>query len=175
MLAHHYLGCRRGACTAVILLFVALAWLTANVGFTDVPPPPPVPSAAYDALIWAANDEGAGAWSTTAEGTTDSGSVARNNEPTFPEGATATRAVDENTTADVAFGDPVAATDDDSGDTLSYSLRGADAASFAIVESSGQLKTKAMLDYETKSSYSVEVRADDGFVVESIGMFIKKD
>ena len=123
-------------------------------------------------MIWAANDEGAGAWSTTAEGTTDSGSVARNNEPTFPEGATATRVVDENTAADVAFGDPVAATDDDSGDTLSYSLRGADAASFAIVESSGQLKTKAMLDYETKSSYSVEVRADDGFVVESIAVTI---
>ena len=123
-------------------------------------------------MIWAANDEGAGAWSTIGEGTADSGSVARNNEPTFPEGATATRAVDENTTADVAFGDPVAATDDDSGDTLSYSLSGTDAASFAIVESSGQLKTKAMLDYETKSSYSVEVRADDGFVVENIAVTI---
>ena len=95
-----------------------------------------------------------------------------NNEPTFPEGTTTTRTVDENTAADVAFGDPVAATDDDSGDTLSYSLRGADSASFTIVESSGQLKTKASLDYETKASYSVEVRADDGFVVKSIAVTI---
>ena len=64
------------------------------------------------------------------------------------------------------------ATDDDSGDTLSYSLAGTDAASFAVVESSGQLKTKAPLDYETKSSYSVEMRADDGFVVASIAVTI---
>ncbi len=163
MLAHHCLGCRRGACTAVILLFIALAWLTANVGFTGVPPLQPASSIAYDAL---------GAWSTTAGGTADSAPVARNNEPTFPEGTSTTRTVDENTAADVAFGDPVAATDDDSGDTLSYSLRGTDSASFTIVESSGQLKTKASLDYETKASYSVEVRADDGFVVKSIAVTI---
>ena len=117
----------------------------ANVGFTGVPPPQPVPSIIYDAP---------GAWSTTGEGKAEGAPVGRNNEPTFPEGASATRTVDENTAADVAFGDPVAATDDDSSDTLSYSLAGTDAASFAIVESSGQLKTKAPLDYETKSSYS---------------------
>ena len=89
-----------------------------------------------------------------------------------PRATSTTRTVDENTAADVAFGDPVAATDDDSGDTLSYSLRGTDSASFTIVESSGQLKTKASLDYETKASYSVEVRADDGFVVKSIAVTI---
>ncbi len=135
----------------------------ANVGFTGVPPPQLAPSMVYDAP---------GAWSTTGEGTADGGSVARNNEPTFPEGASATRAVDENTAADVAFGDPVAATDDDSGDTLSYSLAGTDAASFAIVEWSGQLKTKSPLNHEAKASYSVEVRADDGFVVASIAVTI---
>ncbi len=68
--------------------------------------------------------------------------------------------VNENTVPDVTFGNPVTATDPDSGATLTYSLSGADAASFAIVESSGQLKTKATLDYEAKSSYSVEVRVD---------------
>ena len=78
--------------------------------------------------------------------------------------------VNENTVPDVAFGNPVTATDPDSGATLTYSLSGADAASFAIVESSGQLKTKATLDYEAKSSYSVEVRVDDRFVVKSIAV-----
>ncbi len=126
------------------------------------------PNTTYEVQVRATNDEDTGAWSASGEGTTGSA----NNEPAFPEGATATRAVDENTAADVAFGDPVAATDADSGDTLSYSLSGADAASFAIVESSGQLKTKASLDYEAKASYSVEVRVDDGFVVKSIAVAI---
>ena len=117
------------------------------------------PNTTYEVQVRATNDEDTGAWSTSGEGTTDSVNTA----PTFTKGDSATRAVDENTAADVVFGDPVAATDDDSGDTLSYSLLGADAASFAVVESTGQLKTKAPLDYETKYSYSVEVRADDGF------------
>ena len=38
-------------------------------------------------------------------------------------------------------------------DTLIYSLGGDDADSFDIDGSSGQLSTKAELDYETKSSY----------------------
>ena len=123
----------------------------------------------YEVQVRATNDEGTGLWSTSGEGATG---ATPNSAPTFTEGDSATRAVDENTAADVAFGDPVAATDDDSGDTLSYSLAGTDAASFAMVESSGQLKTKAPLDYETKSSYSVEMRADDGFVVASIAVTI---
>ena len=44
---------------------------------------------------------------------------------------------------------------------MTYSLSGRDVASFAIVASSGQLQTKAALDYETKSSYTVTVRATD--------------
>ncbi len=51
------------------------------------------------------------------------------------------------------------ATDVDGDDTLSYALSGPDAASFAIVDSSGQLKTKAALNYEAKSSYSVTLTA----------------
>ena len=35
-------------------------------------------------------------------------------------------------------------------------------ASFSIVSTSGQLQTKAALDYETKSSYAVTVSVDDG-------------
>ena len=126
------------------------------------------PGVTYEVQVRATNDEDTGPWSTSGEGTTDSVNTA----PTFTEGDSSSRSVDENTGADVAFGEPVAATDDDSGDTLSYSLLGADAASFAVVESTGQLKTKAPLDYETKPSYSVEMRADDGFVVASIAVTI---
>ena len=84
-----------------------------------------------------------------------------NEDPTFGEGAAATRSVSENTATNTNIGAPVAATDLDAGDTLTYSLGGTDAASFAIDASSGQLKTKAALDYETKPTYTVEVTARD--------------
>ena len=65
----------------------------------------------------------------------------------------------ENTAANTDIGSPVAATDDDSGDTLAYSLEGTDAASFGINSTSGQIQTSAALNYEAKSSYSVTVKA----------------
>ena len=72
-----------------------------------------------------------------------------------------TREVAENTPTSTNIGDPVTATDPDAGETLNYTLGGTDAASFAIVETSGQLQTKAALDHETKSSYTVTVIATD--------------
>ena len=63
---------------------------------------------------------------------------------------TATREVAENTEARMEIGDPVTGTDAD-GDTLIYALGGTDAASFYIDPETGQLKTLAALDYETKS------------------------
>ena len=67
----------------------------------------------------------------------------------------------ENSAAGTNVGDPVTATD--SGDTLTYTLEGPDAASFDIVLTSGQIRTKSGVtyDYETKSSYAVIVRAED--------------
>ena len=59
------------------------------------------------------------------------------------------------------IGDPVMAMDADRGDTLSYELGGADAASFAIDSDTGQLMTSAALDYETKMEYMVTVTATD--------------
>ena len=44
---------------------------------------------------------------------------------------------------------------------MTYSLGGTDAGSFAIDDSTGQLKTKADLDYEADSSYTVIVQATD--------------
>ena len=84
-----------------------------------------------------------------------------NNTPTFTDGTSATREVAENTASGENIGDPVAAEDDDTGDTLTYSLEGTDASSFSIVSTSGQLQTSAALDYEMKNSYSVTVRVTD--------------
>ena len=86
-------------------------------------------------------------------------SVNRNRAPEFASG-TATREVAENTVSGTNIGAPVAATDAD-GDTLTYSLEGTDAASFSINSGTGQLMTRAALDYETKMSYTVMVTAMD--------------
>ena len=85
-----------------------------------------------------------------------------NNAPVFTAGTSTTRAIAENTASGVNIGSPIAATDADTGDTLTYTLGGTDAASFRIVSTSGQLRTSAALDYETKSSYSVSVSVSDG-------------
>ena len=70
------------------------------------------------------------------------------------------RGVAENTASGENIGDPVSATDDE-GDALTYSMSGADAASLTIGRTSGQIRTKDALDYETKSSYTVTVTAAD--------------
>ena len=59
---------------------------------------------------------------------------------------------------------PVEATDTDTGDTLTYSLEGADAARFGIVSTSGQLRTKVgeSYSYEARTSYAVTVKVEDG-------------
>ena len=85
--------------------------------------------------------------------------VDENVAPAFPS-ATATRSIAENTAANTNIGDPVAATDPN-GDTLTYSLEGTDAASFDIDGSTGQLRTSAALDFETKTPYTVVVKATD--------------
>ena len=85
-----------------------------------------------------------------------------NEPPAFPLSETGTRNVDENTAADTAIGNPVAATDPEN-DTLTYTLGGTDAGSFNFVTTSGQLKTKigVTYDHETTPSYSVTVSVRD--------------
>ncbi|MCY4530598.1 MAG: cadherin domain-containing protein, partial [Chloroflexi bacterium] len=82
---------------------------------------------------------------------------------------TNSRNVDENTPPGTNIGAPISATDMDEqdlefGNTLKYSLEGTDAALFDIDSSTGQLITKAPLDYEASGgmSHSVTVRVDDG-------------
>ena len=86
-------------------------------------------------------------------------STAPNPAPTFPATETGARSVTEGAAAGTNIGAPVAATDP--GDTLTYTLGGTDAASFAIVASTGQLRTRAALDASTKSTYTVTVTATD--------------
>ena len=84
-----------------------------------------------------------------------------NEQPAFADNAVTTLSVLENTPAGENIGDPFTATDTDSGDTLTYVLGGIDAASFAIVETTGQIQTNAALDYETKPSYTVTASVRD--------------
>ena len=88
-----------------------------------------------------------------------------NRAPEFTEGDSTTRSVAENTAADTNIGTAITATDADN-DTLTYTLSGTDAADFAIVSTTGQLKTSAALDFETDSSYAVTVTV---FVSDSNG------
>ena len=88
--------------------------------------------------------------------------------PKFPDTETGMRAVAENTPAGGAINDdteadPVEAMDANEveGAKLTYTLSGTDAASFDIDRGTGQLRTKAKLDYETKNSYMVTVTARD--------------
>ncbi len=80
--------------------------------------------------------------------------------PVFPSGDY-TREVLENTPAGRDIGSPVAATDENTSDTLTYTLRTADAVLFDIVENSGQIRTKTDLNYESRQQYTVVVTATD--------------
>ena len=100
----------------------------------------------------------------TAQKVSDSAVLDReptNEQPAFADNAVTTLSVLENTPAGENVGDPFTATDTDSGDTLTYVLGGIDAASFAIVETTGQIQTNAALDYETKPSYTVTASVRD--------------
>ena len=113
----------------------------------------------YEVQVRARNAEGTSEWSASGTGFTNLPGA--NNPPVFTEGASATRIVSEDAATGTNVGSPVSATDPDQGDTLTYALGGADAASFTIVAASGQLQTSAALDQETRSTYTVTVTATD--------------
>ena len=104
-----------------------------------------------------------------------------NNPPVFDDGTSATRSIQENLgaatdTSARNVGDPVAATDDDSGDTLTYGLSGTDAAKFDIDSSSGQIKTKVGRNYDhetNEGTLSVSVEVSDGTDTTSIPVTIE--
>ena len=104
-------------------------------------------------------DDGEGMGKMASEETMMVMMMTMNAAPMF-ESETDTRVVAENTAASMNIGDPVTAMDADD-DTLAYTLGGTDAASFDIGSATGQLITKAALDYEAKASYVVTVTATD--------------
>ena len=81
-------------------------------------------------------------WSNIANGITEADGV--------------TRSIAENSAAGTSIGAAVTATAN-TNYTYTHSLGGTDASDFDIVASSGQIQVKSALDYETKTSYSVEV------------------
>ena len=82
-----------------------------------------------------------------------------NSEPTFTEGETADRSVDENTASYHPFGGPVTATD--ANERLVYTLGNARTSPFTIVRATGQLQVGQPLDYERKNTYTQKVIITD--------------
>ena len=84
-----------------------------------------------------------------------------NEAPEFEDGTDTVRYVYENIATAMDIGAVVMATDPDGGTIGSYTLGGVDMASFGILSATGQLQTKAPLDYEDEDTYTVMVTADD--------------
>ena len=105
--------------------------------------------------VRAHNDEGPSLWSPSVEVTTST-----NQAPTFNEGSSTTRRIEENTTGTQDIGNPIIATDSDGG-TLTYRLEGTDQTSFAINGNQLQTQSGQTYDYEEKNRYEVIVRVED--------------
>ena len=131
-----------------------IAW-TAIGGATSAEYTPVLEDAGHYLRVTASYADGEGPGK-AANGISDE-PVQGSSPPMFSEGTSATRSVEENTAASEDIGGPVQAT----GDGLEYALDGQDAASFDIVPETGQLQTKAALDYETQASHTVTVTATD--------------
>ena len=80
--------------------------------------------------------------------------------PEFPGDEDGARSVAENTAPGTPLGAPLAAVDEE-GHVLTYTLSGADATYFDVDRSSGQLLTKAWLDYEARAGYSMDLTVSD--------------
>ena len=126
----------------------------------------------YQVRVQALNGETPSDWSEPSDAVPTN--ALPNNAPVFSE-TTPTRTVAENSGADTDVGAAVTATDADSGDTLTYSLEGPDAASFDIVSTSGQIRTVSGVDYNheaTKNSYRVTVKVTDGTASPTVAVAI---
>ena len=127
----------------------------ANSGLAD--------STTYEVQVRATNAEGTGSWSDSGEGTT----LTSNHPPVFAL-SSVTRSVTENTAAGTIVGAVVTAIDIDN-DTLTYTLSGTGAGSFAIDAATGQITVgdSVTLNYEATSQYTVTVEASDGELADT--------
>ncbi len=97
----------------------------------------------------------------SAHAISDSKVPAVNSRPSFSPNIV--REVNENTGPNQPIGDPVAAMNDETEDTLVYELGGLNDDMFGFSTSTGQLFTKAPLDFEgEKNSYTVTISVSDG-------------
>ena len=112
----------------------------------------------YQVQVRALNGETPSAWSPAGTGSTGT----PNSAPVFAN-ATATREVPENTAENTNIGTALPAATDADNDPLTYTLEGADAASFGFDPATRQLSTESGVTYdrETQSSYAVTLKADD--------------
>ena len=138
------------------------AWINGpqDVSGTSTTIPDLAPDRLYQVQLRASNAEGDSPWSNPpGSGRTN---APGNRAPAFP-GSSTTRQVPENSQPDTPVGEPLTATDPDTGDTLTYSLEGDDAGAFAIDSASGQVRTRAGVayDHEARSRYAVVVKVDD--------------
>ena len=123
-------------------LRTAIEGLTANTG--------------YEVQVRATNAEGDSGWSASGAGST---SPPANNAPEFSD-ATLTRSIAENMAPNTNVGAAIpAATDADSGDTLTYAMEGTDAVSFTFEASSRRIKTKRRRHLRLRGE--VELLGDD--------------
>ena len=115
----------------------------------------------YHLRATASYTDGHGPGKTAQAASTQAVQAGANRPPEF-DSATATREVPENTEAGENIGSPITANDPDN-DTLTYTLGGADASSFDIGRSTGQITVGAgtALDYAAGASYTVSVTAAD--------------
>ena len=114
------------------------------------------------ALAAFAVQDTAGNANTTLAATAVTNAVVANEPPEFSS-ATATREVPENTAANTNIGAALPAATDADNDPLTYTLEGADAASFGFNATTRQLSTTSGVTYdrETQSSYAVTLKAED--------------
>ena len=98
--------------------------------------------------------------------TPDSGRSSRstpsNRPPVFDEGSETSRSIVENAPSGTAVGDAITASDSDD-DDIEYSLIGVDRRAFDVGVDTGQITVAegTSLDFESKSTYSVSMRASD--------------
>ena len=126
-------------------------------------------STSYDVEVRAKNAEGTSDWSNPGIGSTNAPGA--NNPPVFSDGVSATRSVSATSSAGTSIGQPVTATDADSGDTVTYSLEGRDAGLFDIDSTTGQLRTRSTLI--AGETYTVTVAASDGTDTTRIAVSIE--
>ena len=109
--------------------------------------------------VWASQND---ARRIAVRGHANSTGMGENTAPTFADAALSRR-VAENSPAGTNVGAAIPEAQDAEGDTLTYTIEGADAAAFGFNATTRQITTKAGVtyDFEARSSYAVTVKADD--------------